>query len=155
MITKEPMEKRGTATREDGSLLEHYESDLYYVDAIRHLGDILQIMVRRHDWQPVSDWRDKQAIKNQIAGPESEAIELYPAESRVVDYANWAHLWLMPGGEAFPFGFSKGNRSSAPQGLGQRGLEERTDTSPLVKVCAILPWMDLGRIGGRVEKVSK
>jgi hypothetical protein len=91
-------------------------------------------VIRRHDWQPVSDWRDKQAIKNQIAGPESEAIELYPAEARVFDYANWAHLWLMPGGEAFPFGYSKGKRSSAPQGLGQRALGERTDTSPLVRV---------------------
>ena len=84
------MKKRGTATREHGSLLEHYESDIYYVDAVRHLGDILQIMIRRHDWQPMLDWRDKQEIKNQIAGPESEAIELYPSESRVYDYANWA-----------------------------------------------------------------
>ena len=110
------MKKGGTATRKDGSLVEHYESDIYYVDAVRHLGDILQVMIRRHDWQPVSDWRDKQAIKNQIAGPESEAIELYPAESRVVDYANWAHLWLLPGGEAFPFGFSKGKRFRSGSG---------------------------------------
>ena len=45
------MEKLGTTIREDGSLKEHFESDTYYVDAIRHLGDILQIMIRRHNWR--------------------------------------------------------------------------------------------------------
>ncbi len=43
------------------------------LEAVRHLGDILQIMIRRKDWKPVFDWRDKQAIKNQVAGPESES----------------------------------------------------------------------------------
>jgi hypothetical protein len=115
-------------------LREFYESDIYYVEAVRHLGDIMQIMIRRHDWQPFSDWRDKQAIKNQIAGPESEAIELFPAESRVVDNQNWAHLWLLPGGEAFPFGYSKGERSIDSQGVTQRGPGERSDTSRLARL---------------------
>src|SRR5438105_15184081 len=92
-------------TRDDGSLKEFYESDIYRAIAIRHLGDVRQIQIRRKDFGPLVDWRDKQAIKNQIAGPESEAIELYPAESRVVDKQNWAHLWLQPGGARFPLWF--------------------------------------------------
>ena len=34
------------------------------------------------------DWRDFQRIKNEILGPEWEGIELYPAESRMVDPSN-------------------------------------------------------------------
>lgn len=41
------------------------------------------------------DWRDLQAIKNELVGPEHEAIELYPAESRLVDTANQYHLWVL------------------------------------------------------------
>ena len=48
-------------------------------------------------------------------------------------------LMAMPGGEAFPFGYSKGKRSNAPQGLGQRGLVERSDTSRLAQ----LPYADI------------
>jgi hypothetical protein len=40
------------------------------------------------------DWRDLQAIKNQLCGDEAEAIQLFPAESRVVDTANQYHLWV-------------------------------------------------------------
>lgn len=62
--------KDGFSTR------EFYESDSYYVVAIRHEGHVRQILIRRRDWQPVFDWRDKQSIKNQLAGAESEAVEL-------------------------------------------------------------------------------
>lgn len=51
------------------------------------------ISIRRQDRKPCQDWRDFQRIKNQLAGPEWEAIELYPAESRLVDGANQYHLW--------------------------------------------------------------
>jgi hypothetical protein len=123
-----------TQTREDGSLKERYESDTYYVEAIRHRGNVRQIMIRRKDFGALLDWRDKQAIKNQIAGPESEAIELFPAESRVVDNQNWSHLWLQPGGAKFPYGFDKGERMNDSTGRTQRPISERSDTSSLVRV---------------------
>lgn len=34
------------------------------------------------------DWRDFQAIKNQLAGPDWEGIEIFPAEERLVDPSN-------------------------------------------------------------------
>lgn len=52
------------------------------------------LSIRRRDREPIHDWRDLQAIKNQLCGPEAEAIELYPAESRKVDHANQFHLFV-------------------------------------------------------------
>lgn len=53
------------------------------------------------------DWRDFQRVKSELVGPEREAVELYPAESRLVDTANEYHLWVMPEGVRFPFGFAE------------------------------------------------
>src|SRR5580704_308381 len=46
------------------------------------------LSIKRRDKEPIHDWRDLQEIKNQICGPEFEAIEIYPAEDRKVDSAN-------------------------------------------------------------------
>jgi len=126
----------------DGGILrECYESHLYYVEAYRYKGHIRQIMIRRHDWGPVFDWRDIQAIKNRIAGPEAEAIELFPAESRVVDNQNWRHLWLNDNGEKFVWpnangeqfllGWKEASRCEDATGHTQRPLRQRSDTSLL------------------------
>lgn len=48
-------------------------------------GDVQRLSIRRQDRRPANDWRDLQAIKNQLAGEEVEAINLHPAQSRVVD----------------------------------------------------------------------
>src|SRR4029450_2216455 len=37
------------------------------------------------DKEPIMDWRDLQAIKSQLCGAEAEAMQLFPAESRLVD----------------------------------------------------------------------
>lgn len=52
------------------------------------------LSIKRRNKNPVHDWRDLQAIKNVLVGREYEAIELYPASSRVVDGANQYHLWV-------------------------------------------------------------
>jgi hypothetical protein len=44
------------------------------------------------------DWRDFQACKTDICGPEWEGIELYPAESRLQDPSNRFYLWCVPKG---------------------------------------------------------
>jgi hypothetical protein len=93
--------------------------------------------IRRHDWKPVSDWRDKQTIKNQIVGPEWEAAELYPAESRVQDEGNWFHLWVMPRGGRYSFGFieqetERSDKPAKPHEV-QRPLAQRGDDGPLIQ----------------------
>lgn len=66
-----------------------------------------QINIRRRDGNIIRrDWREFQAIKNQLVGPEVEAIELYPAESRLVDTGNKYHLWgILDPKHRFPFGW--------------------------------------------------
>ena len=64
------------------------------------------LSIRRQDREPVRDWRDFQRIKNQLAGPEWTAVEIYPAESKKVDGANQYHLWAFDT-DYLGFGFTK------------------------------------------------
>lgn len=57
------------------------------------------LSIKRLDKEPIMDWRDLQAIKSQICGDEAEAIQLFPAESRVVDTSNQYHLWVFMKGK--------------------------------------------------------
>lgn len=67
-------------------------------------GELIHLSIKRNDRNPLHDWRDLQRIKNEILGKEEEAVELYPAESRLVDAANQYHLWCFKGKHA-PFGY--------------------------------------------------
>lgn len=81
---------------------------------------------KRNDRKPIGDWRVKQRIKNAIAGPEREGVELYPAESRLVDGANQYHMVILAEeGLRFPFGFPDRHVSDGI-GIGerQRPIEE-------------------------------
>lgn len=68
---------------------------------------VLHISIRNAENTAVRDWRDMQWIKTAIAGPDSEGVELYPAESRKVDTANQFHIWCLPPGYRFPFGYTE------------------------------------------------
>lgn len=69
----------------------------------------VHLSIKSRDKAPVRDWREFQRIKNELVGPECEAIELYPAESRLVDTANQYHLFAVPDPSfRFPFGFFEG-----------------------------------------------
>jgi hypothetical protein len=84
---------------------EIYLNDTYQV-SLRRLGEIIHLSIKRIDREPVHDWRELQQIKTELVGPECEAVELYPAESRVIDTANQYHLWAVPDSSfRFPFGF--------------------------------------------------
>lgn len=65
------------------------------------------------------DWRDFQRIKNELVAPEAEAVELFPAESRLVDTANHYHLWVFPE-YRFPFGMQAREVSGPQPGVDQR-----------------------------------
>jgi len=69
---------------------------------------MLHLSIKRIDRSPMHDWRELQEIKNALVGPEHEAVELYPAESRKVDTANQYHLWVIAEkGVQFPFGYDR------------------------------------------------
>jgi hypothetical protein len=71
-------------------------------------GAVRMLSIRRVDRKAIRDWRHLQRIKNDVAGPEVEAIELFPAESRLVDTANQYWLWVLPPAEHVPVGFEQG-----------------------------------------------
>lgn len=60
----------------------------------------------------------KRRIKNELLGPEYEAIELFPAESRLLDSANQYHLFARFGAARFAFGMDERIVS------GERGVGE-------------------------------
>lgn len=71
--------------------------------------DLVHLSIKRIDRDPIRDWRDMQAIKNQLVGPECEGVELYPAQSRLVDTSNQYHIWVIDDpAYRFPFGFGHG-----------------------------------------------
>lgn len=88
-------------------------NNLYRVN-IRPVSDdppLVHVSIKRLDKAPVHDWRHFQRIKNELIGPECEAVELYPAESRLVDGANQYHLWaIAEPGFKFSLGFDEGRR---------------------------------------------
>jgi len=86
-----------------------FQNNLYFAILRREedpeLPALLVLSLRRQDREPVTDWRDVQLLKNEILGPEQEMVQLFPAESRLVDTSN--QFWLFGyEGIAFPFGFS-------------------------------------------------
>lgn len=68
----------------------------------------LYLSLTLHDRLPIRDWRHFQQIKNEVAGPEREAVELFPAESRLIDTANQYHLWVAPEGVRLELGYEHG-----------------------------------------------
>lgn len=65
------------------------------------------LAIVRRDRRPVHDWRHLQRIKNEICGPDREAVEIYPSEARLVDTSNQYHLWVLPLGETVNLGFAE------------------------------------------------
>ena len=74
----------------------------------KHEGAIW-LSIRSNDRKAIRDWRHFQKIKNELAGAEREAVEVYPRESNLVDEANTYHLWVLDSADSMPFGF-KGKR---------------------------------------------
>lgn len=113
---------------------EIYVNDVYQVNIHRNtpnhaFGDDVQIdhlSIKRRDKEVIHDWRDLQEIKNLLMGPEREAIEIYPRESRRVDTANQYHLWVMPEGDVVACGWNRrlvgGADEAAALGAKQREL---------------------------------
>lgn len=66
------------------------------------------LSIKRRDKREIHDWRDLQRIKNELIGRTFEAVELYPAESRLVDSSNQYHIFVLAqAGLQFPFGFTQ------------------------------------------------
>lgn len=69
---------------------------------------MIHLSIKRNDKEPVTSWRDLQKIKNELAGSECEGVQIFPAESRLVDTSNQMHLWVCSEpGFRLPFGYDE------------------------------------------------
>jgi hypothetical protein len=94
---------------------EVWVNDIYQVNVRRNIHvpgipcAIVHLSIKRRDKKPVTDWRHKQFIKNQLVGSQCEGLELYPAEERMVDTANQYHVWVFADPAVhLPFGWHEG-----------------------------------------------
>ncbi len=56
---------------------------------------MVQLTITRVDQEPLGDWRELQRIKNELVGAETEGVELFPAESRLVDATNLTIMYVL------------------------------------------------------------
>jgi len=92
--------------------------------------DMWHLSIKRRDREPLDEnrWRTLQSIKNEIVDPECEAVELYPAETRLVDTANQYHLFVLKArGMRFPFGFKTRLVTNNPGGKAVQRERVATD----------------------------
>ncbi len=92
---------------------EQFANEKYIVAVSRNIHngfdlEMIELSVKRRDKEPIFDWREMQQMKNEIVGPECEGIQLFPAESRLVDTANqyWMYCFSDPKVRV-PVGFSE------------------------------------------------
>jgi hypothetical protein len=107
-------ERRGLDFERDvAPRLYHHPGELFsneFYNVIRErLGEWWHLSIKPLTKDRRSRWRDYQRIKNELVGPEHEAVELFPAESRLVDTADQYHLWVATDpAYRFPFGYLNG-----------------------------------------------
>lgn len=85
------------------------------------------LSIKRNDREPLRSWSDLQQIKNLLVGPEHEGVEVFPAESRLVDGANQYHLWVLAKpGARFRYGFNEGRQIGTPEEAEAVGAKQST-----------------------------
>jgi len=102
-----------------------YQANVYrnqYANDMVHVEDWQDkcgyISLKRRDKRPINSWQDVQTIKNRLFGIEREAIQIFPAESRMVNMANQYHLFVFPEGYIIPFGYNDGRRVDTRHAVG-------------------------------------
>ena len=126
--TPKPWDEFMSFPSEAGGDTRVHINNRYIVHATPFTNDgmtgFVHLSIRNTARTAIRDWRHFQRIKNEICGPEREAIELYPAESRLIDEANQYHLWVFPEGMNLPVGFNErvvgSNEQAATIGAVQR-----------------------------------
>lgn len=59
-------------------------------------GKLTRAMIQQHDDNPIHNhWSELQAIKNELFGNETLAVEFYPKESKLINDHNIYWLWIV------------------------------------------------------------
>jgi hypothetical protein len=94
------------AVRNDFWIVQMYEFDCA-------TGHLQHLMIRsvEHPNGPDSGheprWVELQRIKNELCGPDFEAVQVYPRQADVMDQADMYHLFVLPPGAGLPFGLHR------------------------------------------------
>lgn len=81
-----------------------YQVNLYDAGSGQPFGRVIWLSIKTLDKSARHDWRDLQRIKNEVVGEQYDAVEIYPAEEKLVDTSNQYHLWVFLEYK-MPFGF--------------------------------------------------
>lgn len=104
----QPMKFKNTEDDDTGIGMVDIYSNNQYSCIVRNpypKANVTWLSIKRNDNAPIHNWQHLQQIKNDVCGEEKEALELYPAMSRIVDAENRYHLWVFPKGSITDFGF--------------------------------------------------
>lgn len=93
-IKKHLLLKPDSAFRPDRVFVNNRYIVQVFTNKLRDFKLYDKILIRRSDSQPIYSWQDLFRIKNEIFGPEVEAIQFFPPVSKLVDEANLYWLWI-------------------------------------------------------------
>ena len=134
--SQEDVDKRNNDVQYPNDLrpiTEAWESDLYQV-IVRVQTNIENpdrsmkwLSIKRNDREPIdfNHWRTLQAIKNEVAGKDVDAVQVFPKEQHLVDMANQYHLWCFDPSEDISFGFRQGRCVSGSEEAANYGAKQR------------------------------
>jgi hypothetical protein len=96
-----PSEHASQTERSGGRLVEVWRSKYFLVQVYRPEDGYQRVSVCRAEidttnrrWRDGLTWEDLMRVKREIGRGESEAVEAYPADSDIVNVANFRHLIL-------------------------------------------------------------
>jgi hypothetical protein len=86
---------------------DRYQIILRDCGQIEPFGAVIELSVKRLNQEPIFDWRDMQRIKNELFGRECEMVQVFPAESRLMDTSNQYWFYAFPSGYRIPLGWKE------------------------------------------------
>lgn len=95
-----------------GEITHVFRNDVFAVlvrPTLTSLGRGRHLAIRNTSNTEVT-WSQKQRIKNELAGEHSQAVEIFPPQSELIDEAPMYHLWVIPEGAELPFTIHDGRR---------------------------------------------
>jgi hypothetical protein len=118
---------------------EMAKNNLYTATVYRNDEGVINCLsIKRNDGGAVRDWRHMQQIKDELAGEDVDAFQIFPARKRIVDTANQTWLWCLPPGVVIPAGFPAGaidgSEGAAFVGASQRDFQPGLGFGQKVKV---------------------
>lgn len=55
----------------------------------------IQCLIRRNDGKAIYNWPELQRLKNELFGAETEAVQIFPKESSLIDAAHLYWMWIL------------------------------------------------------------